>query len=337
MEALGARPRIAVLRALQLGDMICATPALRAIKLAYPDAGLTLIGLPGAHELADRLSYIDDFVAMPGMQGLPEQQPDPAAFATFIREVREHHFDLALQMHGDGSVTNGIVQMFGARRTAGYFAEGAHCPDPKTYIAYPDWLPEPHRHLALAGWLGADATDDHLEFPVTDADYVGLDSIAGAKLGRPYAVIHPGGSSPERRWEPENFAAVAESLWEAGYCVVLTGVAIESEMTALVQQGSAAPLVDLTGRTSLGTLGALVEQADLVVCNDTGVSHVAAALDTPSVVIGRNSDALRWAPVDMYLHRYLADNAGSPVMAGEVLRQAFDLLARTAERIEAAV
>jgi ADP-heptose:LPS heptosyltransferase len=64
--------------------------------------------------------------------------------------------------------------------------------------------------------------------------------------------------------------------------------------------------IDLAGKTTLGGLAALVARARLVVCNDTGVSHLAAALRTPTVVIASGSDTRRWSPVDRTLHRVLA-------------------------------
>ena len=81
---------------------------------------------------------------------------------------------------------------------------------------------------------------------------------------------------------------------------------------------------DLCGRTDLGALGALVSGTALVVCNDTGISHVAAALQTPSVVISTGNNPARWAPIDRRLHRVLASDGG--VAIEDVCRLAHELL-----------
>jgi ADP-heptose:LPS heptosyltransferase len=103
---------------------------------------------------------------------------------------------------------------------------------------------------------------------------------------------------------------VADALAAQGLQVVLTGTAQESGLTRAVQQAMTAPALELAGRTSLGAVAVLVSNARLVVCNDTGVSHLAAALRIPSVVIFSNSDPHRWAPLDRKLHRIIGP-AGS--------------------------
>jgi len=118
-------------------------------------------------------------------------------------------------------------------------------------------------------------------------------------------VLHAGSQLASRRWPAERFAQVGDALSKEGLQVVLTGTKGERELTARVRDAMRSPALDLTGLTSLGGLAALIARARLVVANDTGVSHIAAALKAPSVIIANGSDPRRWAPLDRQLHRVL--------------------------------
>src|SRR2546421_215741 len=89
--------RIAVFRALQLGDMLCAVPALRALRAHAPHARITLVGLPWAESFVERFpAYIDDLLPFPGYPGYPEQDGTIPAFLDFLDAARAKRFDLAI-------------------------------------------------------------------------------------------------------------------------------------------------------------------------------------------------------------------------------------------------
>src|SRR5215213_1739721 len=97
----GEIKKIGVFRALQLGDLLCAVPALRALHYAYPEAEITLLGLPWSKSLTERFpKYIHAFKHFPGYPGLPEQKVDVKAFTRFLSEVQNEKYDLVLQMQG---------------------------------------------------------------------------------------------------------------------------------------------------------------------------------------------------------------------------------------------
>jgi ADP-heptose:LPS heptosyltransferase len=250
-------------------------------------SGNTLIGLPWAAEFAARYArYIDRFIEFPGYPGLPEREPLLARIPEFLTAMQREKFDLALQLHGSGTIVNSLLALFGARQTAGFFPPGYFCPDRATFIPWPDQGLEIHRLLSLVDFLGLPIVGDHLELPLDESDRAALDQIfPHPKEGQPYVVFHPGASTPARRWAADNFAAVADRLAEDDFQIVVTGVVSEQAVVNQMIGAMESPAIDLCGRTELGTLGALVSRADLVVCNDTGISHVAAAVKTPSVVI----------------------------------------------------
>jgi ADP-heptose:LPS heptosyltransferase len=337
--------RIAVFRALVLGDMLCAVPALRAMRHAYPQATITLIGLPWAESLVQRLDCVDELMPFPGFPGLPETPPDVAALPGFLAAAQARRFDLALQMHGSGALTNPLVATLGARRTAGFHGPGAYRPeDPQLFIPWPEQGHEIERCLALTDALQLPRQGTQLEFPLRAQDRQRLKALWPQHAPGRYVVVHPGSQLPSRRWPVERFARVADGLARAGWTVAVTGTAGEAGLAAALRRICPAPVVDLVGRTDLWTLGALLEGARLLVSNDTGVSHVAAALGTPSVVVSLGSDVRRWAPLDRRRHRVLwrdlpcrpCGHATCPtahecaaIGADEALQAAFDLLQRT--------
>ena len=149
------RPALAILRALQLGDLLCAVPALRALRHALPRADIVLIGLPWARGFADRYrQYLDGFREFPGYPGLPEQTPRLERFASFLDRLQKERFDLVLQLHGSGTITNPLAVLFGARSTAGFYVPGQYCPDPDRFLPYPEDGLETDRLLGLLAFLG---------------------------------------------------------------------------------------------------------------------------------------------------------------------------------------
>ena len=294
--------KIAVFRALQLGDLLCAIPAVRALRGAYPDARIALVGLPWARELALRFpSYFDGFIEFPGFPGMPERAPDMASIPRFLDDVNRERFDLVLQMHGSGELTNPLAVLMGGALTAGFYRPGHYRPDPQRFFEWRDDEHEVLRWLRLARSLGLEERGAGLEFPIAEPDWAQWRSL---ELGE-YAVLHVGSQLPSRRWPPERFAEVGDELAAEGLRIVLTGSAGEAPLTRRALRHMREPGIDLAGRTTLGTLGAVIAGARLLVCNDTGVSHIAAATGTPSVVVACGSDPRRWAPLERELHRVL--------------------------------
>lgn len=304
--------RIAVLRALPgLGDFLCAVPALRALR----GHDVTYVGLPQLRPLATRYGgLIDEYADFPGWPGIPEVELDPARSAEFVRTMQEERFDLALQLHGSGTASAGFVRMLGAQRTGGFHAPGAPAPGD----GWLEWVEEESevlRLLRLLEHLGFETGSADLDFPLEPAD-----ERAAAELGlpEPYAVLHPGSSLPDRRWPAERFAAAADALYERGLAPVVTGTAGEAEAVQAVLDRAQLPVVSLLDRTALGTMAAVLRGAAVVVTNDTGTSHLAAAVHAPSVVVHTVTDPERWAPVDRERHRPLRGDVEVRTVLGQV-------------------
>jgi ADP-heptose:LPS heptosyltransferase len=300
-------PEILVVRALALGDLLCAVPFLRALRRRDPGARIGLVGLPWASVFVDRFGeYVDVLVPFPGWPGIPEAPYDPHRTDRFVASVRRHPPDLAIQAHGSGRLINGFVTGLGAARTAGFFVPDDPSTRPAlgTWIPYPAGGPETQRLLRLAAALGANAADDGLEWPLRLEDERDVAAAVAPDRLEPgtYAVVHPGASRPIARWPAVRIAAVADALAKRGLRTVLTGTPSEAAVTRDVARAMRTPTLDLAGRTSLGALGALLAGARLVVSNDTGVAHLAEAVDAPTIRIFRASDPRRWGPVSFHRH-----------------------------------
>jgi ADP-heptose:LPS heptosyltransferase len=307
---VGLRRRVAVVRALQLGDLLCAVPALRTMRANEPTAHITLIGLPWAGLMVERYpEYLDAHLDFPGWPGIPEAWGDEGATARFIDDARSQPFDVVVQMHGDGTHMNAFAHSLGAGEVVGFVPSEE--PASATALPYPWDLPEIDRHLALLQHLGHRAAGTHLEFPVSTTDRAEARTLlAHAGIEAPYAIVHAGSRSPDRRWHAANFAEVSDALARRGIEVLLTGTSTEAGIASDVRTSMAERAHCVAGDTSLGGLAALLEGARVLVCNDTGVAHLAAAIGTPSVVVFTGSDRARWAPLNGDRHR--AVGAGRP-------------------------
>ena len=303
-------PRIAVLRALQLGDLLVAVPALRALRRRFPDAEVTLIGLPWARDFVSRFSrYLDAFLEFPGWPGIPEAPVDRERIADFLAAQRLRPFDLAIQLHGSGGDSNRFVRALGARTAVGWYDErgraGLDLEQP-----YPAELHEIDRNLRLVGLLGADTTDRRLELPISAPERAATAELL-AGLRRPLIGIHAGARWRERRWPAARFASLASTLVRrAGGTVVLTGSRREGRLARAIAARVDGPARVVAGRTSLGELAALVASLDVLVTNDTGTSHVAVATETPSVVVWGTANERRWAPLERARHAVVASASG---------------------------
>lgn len=284
-EPVGDVARIAVLRANALGDFIFVLPALEALRAAYPGAEIVLLGAPWHAQLwRDRPGPVDRVLVVPPAPGI--RGPDPgepeSPMADFLAAARAERFDLALQMHGGGGNSNPVVAGLGARVTAGLRAEDA--PPLDRWIRYVYYQHEVPRYLEVAALVGAPATTLLPALAVTDADRAEAARVLGEPT-RPRVALHPGATDTRRRWPAERFAEVARALAGDGYEVLVTGTPAERDVVDRVVEAAGVPLRPQVGTLGLGALAACYADCALVVSNDTGPLHLAAAVGTATVGI----------------------------------------------------
>ncbi len=297
MARLPAPPRkVALVRASRVGDFLCATPAFRALRAALPDAELTMITLPLLRDLVVRSPHLDRFVAFPGFPGVAEQFFDAHEALAFFAAMQAERFDLAIQMQGSGVNSNPFTLLLGAQATAGFIREEDGPGRLDAALPIPARGSEVRRVLALTTFLGAPPQGEATEFPLLPEDHraaaAALDGLAPPIIG-----LHAGARDLARRWAPERFAAVAAALCARhGGSVALLGDAETAPDSAWIGgrlYSAGVPCRDLSGRTSLPTLGAVIARLALLITNDSGPAHIAYALGAPSVTIfgGANPEA----------------------------------------------
>ncbi|MEU1754492.1 glycosyltransferase family 9 protein [Micromonospora matsumotoense] len=301
---------ILVLRALGVGDLATAVPALRALRAGYPGEELVLAAPAWLGPLValvggiDRLLPTDDLGPPPwpvrssadpprwparSSGGAP---PWPVAPPGDSARWPGPPPEVAVNLHGRGPRSHrmlaGAGRLVAFRCPAGGHRDG------------PDWRDDEHevdRWCRLLAWHGiaADRTDLALRRP------------APGRVPAGVTVVHPGSKVEAKRWPADRFAALARRLADRGHRVVVTGSAGERELAARVAAGAGLPeSAVLAGRTDLGELAALVAAARLVVSGDTGVGHLATAYRVPSVLLFGPVPPARWGPpTDRPWHRVL--------------------------------
>lgn len=289
--------RVLVLRALGLGDLCTAVPALRGIRSAFPRHRL-LLAAPAWQEPLARTVGVDAVVPVDGVRELPRSLP-----ASFGGEVLRG-VDVAVNLHGRGPQSSRLLEELDPGRLIAF----RHRAVPGTGRG-PEWRADEHeveRWCRLLEEAGVACDPHDLRLPVPDATRAGTDLTEGA------VVVHPGAVASARRWPAERFAEVVRRLAATtGRRIAITGVTSEEQLCERVAHLASSdehppPQVDvLAGRTTLVELASLIATAAIVISNDTGVAHLATAYAVPSVVLFGPTPPSRWGPPPGGLHRAL--------------------------------
>ncbi|SHM50742.1 lipopolysaccharide heptosyltransferase II [Rhizobacter sp. OV335] len=294
--------RILAVRLDNLGDVLMTTPALQAIRQSAPGAHLTLLASHAGTLLWPHLPAVDDVIEHDAawMKGGGSGVRDPAAERSLVDRLARRHFDAAVIFT---VCTQSALPAALACYLAGIPLRLAHSRE-NPYDLLTDWVPdtevcrtgmrhEVQRQLDLVASVGFHALAHGLVFETRACDRQavrGRLALAGIDPDRPYLVVHPGATAASRRYPAERFGeAVRAIVAQTGCQVVLTGGADERGLLAQIEHGLGPALssqaLALFGVLGLGELAALVADAAVLLCNNSGPAHLAAALGTPSVVL----------------------------------------------------
>lgn len=259
-------PTVLVLRALGLGDLLTAVPALRGLRSAYPDHRIVLAAPAPLRELALLTGAVDELLPTPQLGSIGWRKPP---------------LPVAVNLHGRGPRSTRALRALQPTVLLTHAYPG---------VPGPEWNDDVHE---VGRWCRMLA---YFAIP-TDPSNLDLDRPRTASPVPRAVVVHPGCKFAARQWPTDRYAAVARRLAVAGLRVVVTGSAAERALAH--QVATAAGLPDgsvLAGHTTLTELAALVADATLVICGDTGIAHLATAYGTPSVVLFGPVSPRHWGP-----------------------------------------
>jgi ADP-heptose:LPS heptosyltransferase len=295
LAGCGPWRRIAVLRPGRIGDYLCATPAVRALKRAVPHARLDYVGLPLVRDLVARNPYVDRFIPFPGFPNIAEQFFEPRRAVAWLARMQAERYDLVVQLYGSGVYANPIALLLGGRCCVG-FVRRRHDGDPglDAAVPLPGQGPEVDRALALTRHLGAGVAGRAYDLRLRPADRAAADRAVRA-LPRPVVGLHAGARDDGRRVAPEVLGRAASRLGECS--VVMLGGPEERDIGARVAASVDGPVCrNLAGATPLAVAAAVVAGLDALLTTDSAPAHLAYAVGTPSVTLFLDSDPARWGP-----------------------------------------
>jgi predicted lipopolysaccharide heptosyltransferase III len=281
---------ILLLQLKRIGDLILTTPALAAVRRAYPQAHISLIVARDGRALLPALAGLDDAIALRGN----------VADATKCLSVLSASFDVCVDFtHNDRSAFLTLLSGARQRITSGYVEQQSRLRARSYTHLLPCSMQALHTidyHLCMLRPLGIESPpgDIVLELPQNAIDQAM--ELTGAEE---FVLLHPGSARREKLWEPERWAGLIDYLHcERSLRCVLTGAAsgFEGEHLVAIRAQTRAPVLDLAGKTSLLMLAAIVARARLLVTVDSAPMHFAAGFGTPQVALFGPTNPFHWRP-----------------------------------------
>lgn len=279
-----------------IGDVLMTTPAIRALKESLPGRRITLLTSRAGAKIAPLIPEVDETI----------QYDPPWMKATRPRVTSDEEFKIINRLYWSGFDATVIFTVYSQNpQPAALLAYMAEIPlllgysRENPYQLLTNWVPEVddfdqpdirhevRRQLDLVATIGCQTKDERLSLEVPQrAVSTVLQMLAelGLNINRPWVIIHPGASAPSRRYPPQHFAAAAEQLAsDFDIQIVFSGIQTESELVEEIRTSMQVETFSLAGALNIKEFSALVSLAPLLISNNTGPAHIAAATGTPVV------------------------------------------------------
>jgi predicted lipopolysaccharide heptosyltransferase III len=286
--------KILLLQLKRIGDLILTTPVVAALRGHFPEAEVTIVVSSECADLLPAISGVDRFLMA---------RRDPRDLALFFA-VAGKRFDYCIDFtRNDRSAF--LAFLSGARTRIVSFRVRDQSKNRGRF--YTDFVEVRMRDLHTIDYnlalleplrIGNGPPAPHLQLP--QATQEGADALRrNWNVSKPYVVLHPGSARREKLWEAERWAQVIERFSRDGdFDLVLTGGASNHEQAhiAAIKGKTQQPIIDLSGKTDLLTLAALIGKARLLVTVDSAPMHLAAATCTPQVILFGPTNPFHWRP-----------------------------------------
>ncbi len=287
--------KLLIIRLRSIGDTVLTTPSLVALRRFVPHAKIHILLEDWVAPLLDGSNLIDRVISTP--------RHGNAARARLARELHRANYQVVYNLHG-GTTATFLTRASGAAHRVGYThyqyarLHNHAAPSPQQIWSRPV-LHSVEQQLALIGWTGVPVTDrPATQLTVTEKAAQAVKAkLAAHNLDdkERLALIHPAAAFETKQWPIDNFVKIAEDLSLRGLTPVALVSPKERQLAqALVSRSSARVIA--FDNLSLPEVIALAARASLFVGNDSGIAHIAAAVQTPSVVIFGSSNVAHWRP-----------------------------------------
>jgi heptosyltransferase I len=293
---------ILIIKPSSLGDIVLALPALSALRRSFPDAKISWLVRPEFAGLLKNHPHLTEIIPF-DRKFLGKAWYNPRAFGallSLINKLRQSKFDLVIDLQGLFRAASlgwlsGCTNRYGMAKAA----EFAHIFYTHKITQDENCIHVVDYYLKIIKAVGASDITVEFVFPQDSAAVESVNKLLAGRDIKPgnYAVLVPGSAHSDKCWPVERFAAIASKISsQFGLSVIATGTATEKTIVEKLKAVSDVPIENFAGLTNLSELIALLKGAKVVLSNDTGPGHIAAALGRPLVLIYGRGNPIRIAP-----------------------------------------
>jgi lipopolysaccharide heptosyltransferase II len=287
---------VLVVRLRSIGDTVLTTPSLDALRRFLPAARIDILLEDWVAPVLEGFDAVDDVLAF--------KKDDFRSRLQMARQIRRAKYDVAFNLHG-GTTATFFVRASGAPHRIGYAENQYNFLYNHLLSSSADFWQKEKTHsaeqqLALLGFSGVPVEDKlKTRLVVTEKALSSIEErLTQSAIGNrqsAFALLHPVAAFETKQWATENFAQIANFLHEKGLPIIAVATKKEREILEKLKQLSQFPIVAFDD-LSLPEITALASKAKIFVGNDSGIAHIAAAVQTPSVVVFGSSNIHHWRP-----------------------------------------